>query len=83
MKPCPDPRRVVKVFKFVPNIKTFADVKEGMILPCIVNDITAFGCFVDLGIKQSGLIHIFQLRDGFVGDVNEVVNFTNRLKPKF
>ena len=44
-----------------------------MILPGIVNNITAFGCFVDLGIKESGLVHISQLKDGFVSDVNDVV----------
>ncbi|MDY3536420.1 Tex family protein [Riemerella anatipestifer] len=72
-KPGLDPRQQVKVFEFNPNIKTLTDIKVGMFLPGIINNITAFGCFVDIGIKESGLIHISQLTDGFVSDVNEVV----------
>ncbi|MDY3521540.1 Tex family protein [Riemerella anatipestifer] len=72
-KPGLDPRQQAKVFEFNPNIKTISDIKVGMSLPGIVNNITAFGCFVDIGIKESGLIHISQLTDGFVSDVNEVV----------
>lgn len=72
-KPGLDPRKAAKIFEFDPNIKSIKDLKTGMILPGIVNNITAFGCFVDLGIKESGLVHISQLKDGFVSDVNEVV----------
>ncbi|PTT67748.1 MULTISPECIES: Tex family protein [unclassified Chryseobacterium] len=72
-KPGLDPRKAAKVFEFDPNVKSIKDLKTGMILPGIVNNITAFGCFVDLGIKESGLVHISQLKDGFVSDVNEVV----------
>ncbi|WP_315058571.1 Tex family protein [Chryseobacterium indoltheticum] len=72
-KPGLDPRKAAKVFEFDPNVKKITDLKTGMILPGIVNNITAFGCFVDLGIKESGLVHISQLKDGFVSDVNEVV----------
>ena len=72
-KPGLDPRKSAKVFEFDPNVKKITDLKTGMILPGIVNNITAFGCFVDLGIKESGLVHISQLKDGFVSDVNEVV----------
>ncbi|MFL9832446.1 Tex family protein [Chryseobacterium terrae] len=72
-KPGLDPRKAAKVFEFDPNVKKISDLKTGMILPGIVNNITAFGCFVDLGIKESGLVHISQLKDGFVSDVNEVV----------
>ncbi len=72
-KPGLDPRQQVKVFEFDPNVKSLSDVKEGMIVPGIVNNITAFGCFVDIGIKESGLIHISQLADGFVADVNDIV----------
>lgn len=72
-KPGLDPRKAAKVFEFDPSVKKITDLKTGMILPGIVNNITAFGCFVDLGIKESGLVHISQLKDGFVSDVNEVV----------
>ena len=72
-KPGLDPRKAAKVFEFDPSVKSIKDLKAGMILPGIVNNITAFGCFVDLGIKESGLVHISQLKDGFVSDVNEVV----------
>ncbi len=72
-KPGLDPRKAAKVFEFDPNVKSIKDLRSGMILPGIVNNITAFGCFVDLGIKESGLVHISQLKDGFVSDVNEVV----------
>ncbi|AZA74119.1 Tex family protein [Chryseobacterium indoltheticum] len=72
-KPGLDPRKAAKIFEFDPNVKKITDLKTGMILPGIVNNITAFGCFVDLGIKESGLVHISQLKDGFVSDVNEVV----------
>ncbi|WP_407404374.1 Tex family protein [Chryseobacterium sp.] len=73
IKPGLDPRKAAKVFEFDPNVKSIKDLKTGMILPGIVNNITAFGCFVDLGIKESGLVHISQLKEGFVSDVNEVV----------
>ena len=72
-KPGLDPRKAAKVFEFDPSVKSIKDLKPGMILPGIVNNITAFGCFVDLGIKESGLVHISQLKDGFVSDVNDVV----------
>ncbi|GGG57571.1 Tex family protein [Epilithonimonas arachidiradicis] len=81
-KPGLDPRKAAKVFEFDPNIKSIKDVKPGMILPGIVNNITAFGCFVDLGIKESGLVHISQLKDGFVSDVNEVVKLHQHIQVK-
>lgn len=81
-KPGLDPRKTAKVFEFDPNIKTIADVKVGMPLNGIVNNITAFGCFVDLGIKESGLVHISQLKDGFVSDVNEVVKLHQAVRVK-
>lgn len=63
-------------------MKSIKDLKAGMILPGIVNNITAFGCFVDLGIKESGLVHISQLKDGFVSDVNEVVKLHQHVRVK-
>ena len=81
-KPGLDPRKAAKVFEFDPNVKNIKDVKAGMILPGIVNNITAFGCFVDLGIKESGLVHISQLKDGYVSDVNEVVKLHQHVQVK-
>ncbi|MGC4130294.1 MAG: Tex family protein [Bergeyella sp.] len=81
-KPGLDPRKSAKVFEFDPNVKSLKDVRAGMILPGIVNNITAFGCFVDLGIKESGLVHISQLKDGFVSDVNEVVKLHQHVHVK-
>ncbi|MCJ1807425.1 RNA-binding transcriptional accessory protein [Flavobacterium covae] len=82
VKPGLDPRKAAKVFEFDPNVKTIADVRSGMILPGIVNNITAFGCFVDVGIKESGLVHISQLKDGYVSDVNEVVKLHQHVQVK-
>lgn len=81
-KPGLDPRKAAKVFEFDPHVKNIKDLKAGMILPGIVNNITAFGCFVDLGIKESGLVHISQLKDGFVSDVNEVVKLHQHVRVK-
>lgn len=81
-KPGVDPRKAAAVFEFDPNIRTLSDVRVGMVLPGIVNNITAFGCFVDIGIKESGLVHISQLREGFVSDVNEVVKLHQHVQVK-
>lgn len=72
-KPGVDPRKSAKVFEFDPNVKSISDLKPGMKLPGIVNNITNFGCFVDIGIKESGLVHISKLKNEFVSDVNSVV----------
>jgi uncharacterized protein len=69
-KPGLDIREQPKVFTFNQNIKTINDVQEGQLLPGIVNNVTNFGAFVDIGIKESGLIHISNLSDGFVSDVS-------------
>ena len=82
LKPGLDPRKTSKVFEFDPNIKTFEDLKTGMILPGIVSNITAFGCFVDIGIKENGLVHISQLKDSFVSDPSEVVKLHQQVKVK-
>ena len=81
-KPGLDPRKAAKVFEFDPNVKSIKNLKIGMVLPGIVNNITAFGCFVDLGIKESGLVHISQLKDGFVSDVNEIVKLHQHVQVK-
>ena len=81
-KPGLDPREKAKVFEFDPNVKTFEDLREGMILNGIVNNITAFGCFVDIGIKESGLVHISQLKDDYITDMNEVVKLHQQVQVK-
>jgi uncharacterized protein len=81
-KPGLDPRKSAKVFEFDPNVKTIKDLRTGMILPGIVNNITNFGCFVDIGTKESGLVHISQLKAGFVSDVNEVVKLHQHVTVK-
>ena len=81
-KPGLDPRKAAKVFEFDPSVKSIKNLKPGMILPGIVNNITAFGCFVDVGIKESGLVHISQLKEGFVSDVNEVVKLHQHVQVK-
>lgn len=73
-KPGRDPRKGIKVFEFDPNIKTIEDLREGMTLPGIVTNITNFGCFVDVGIKENGLVHVSELADRFVSDPTEVVS---------
>ena len=81
-KPGLDPRKSAKIFEFDPNVKTIKDLRTGMILPGIVNNITNFGCFVDIGLKESGLVHISQLKAGFVSDVNEVVKLHQHVTVK-
>lgn len=81
-KPGLDPREKAKIFSFNEHIKTIDDVKIGMILPGIVNNITNFGCFVDIGIKESGLIHISNLSNSFVQDVNEHVSLHQHVQVK-
>ena len=81
-KPGLDPRKSAKVFEFDSTVTSIKNVRTGMILPGIVNNITAFGCFVDIGIKESGLVHISQLKEGFVSDVNEVVKLHQHVQVK-
>jgi len=73
-KPGVDPREMAKMFTFNKDIRTISDLREGQLLPGIVNNITNFGCFVDIGIKESGLVHVSNLSDKFVTDVNEIVS---------
>ncbi len=81
-KPGLDPREKATVFSYDPNIKTINDVVTGMILPGIVNNVTAFGCFVSIGIKESGLIHVSNLSDTFVKDPNEIVSLQQHIMVK-
>ena len=81
-KPGRDPRKAIKVFEFAPGIYKIEDLTEGDILPGIINNITKFGAFVDLGIKESGLIHISELADKFISDPNEIVKLHQHVKVK-
>ncbi|WP_044400625.1 Tex family protein [Lacinutrix sp. Hel_I_90] len=81
-KPGLDIREAAKVFAFDQNIKTITDLHTGQLLPGIVNNITNFGCFVDIGIKESGLIHVSNLSDSFVKDVNEHVSLQQQILVK-
>jgi len=82
LKPGRDPRRMIKVFEFAPGVKQVSDLEVGMELPGIVTNITAFGAFVDVGVKQDGLVHISQLADRFVKDPTEVVKVHQHVKVK-
>ena len=81
-KPGRDPRKAIEVFEFDQQVRTLNDLQEGMILPGIVNNITNFGCFVDLGIKENGLIHLSEMADRFVSDANEVVSLHQHIRVK-
>lgn len=79
-KPGRDPRSNVKVFEFDPNIKKIEDLISGMELPGIVTNITNFGAFVDIGIKENGLVHISQMADRYVSNPAEVVALHQHVK---
>jgi len=72
-KPGLDPRDSVKIFEFDPGIRKIEDLKPGMELPGIITNITNFGAFVDIGIKENGLIHISQMADRYVSNPAEIV----------
>ena len=82
LKPGRDPRRIIKVFEFEQGIEKITDLIVGMELPGIITNITAFGAFVDVGVKQDGLVHISQLADRFVKDPTEVVSVHQHVKVK-
>ena len=75
-----DPREQLIAFEFDPNVKKVEDLYEGMVLPGIVTNITAFGCFVDVGVKQDGLVHISQLANQYVSDPNQVVKLQQHVQ---
>jgi len=81
-KPGRDPRAAIQVFEFDPNVKTIADLREGQVLPGIITNITRFGCFVDIGIKEKGLVHISNLADRYVSDPTEVVSIHQHVQVK-
>ncbi|MEA4868711.1 Protein YhgF [bioreactor metagenome] len=81
-KPGLDPRKSAKVMEFSADIHTIDDLKPGMVLPGLVTNITNFGVFVDVGIKQDGLIHISQLADRFVANPSEIVKLHEHIKVK-
>lgn len=81
-KPGRDPRKAIEMFSFDQTVRTIADLKEGTVLPGIVNNITNFGCFVDLGIKENGLIHLSEMASRFVSDANEVVSLHQHIRVK-
>lgn len=75
-----DPREQLQAFSFDPNVRTIGDLREGMTLPGIVTNITAFGAFVDIGIKQDGLVHISQMADRYVASPAEVVHLGQQVE---
>ncbi|WP_347840515.1 Tex family protein [uncultured Draconibacterium sp.] len=82
LKPGRDPRKAIKVFEFADGIFNISDLQVGMVLPGIVNNITKFGAFVDVGIKESGLIHVSEMADRFISDPNEIVKLHQHIKVK-
>ncbi len=81
-KPGRDPREALEAFEFASDVHTIEDLKEGMILPGIVTNITAFGCFVDVGVHQDGLVHVSQMANRFIKDPNEVVKVHQKVQVK-
>ncbi|GHV12508.1 RNA-binding transcriptional accessory protein [Bacteroidia bacterium] len=81
-KPGRDPRQGIKMFEFDPNVRTIEDLKEGQVLPGIVNNITNFGCFVDIGIHEKGLVHISNMADRFISDPTTVVTIHQHIEVK-
>ena len=81
-KPGRDPRGRIKIFEFSQDVHQLEDVKAGMVLPGIVTNITRFGAFVDIGVKQDGLVHVSQLADKYVSDPSQVVKLHQHVKVK-
>ncbi len=81
-KPGLDPRTIIKIFEFDPNVHKMEDLRIGMELPGIVTNITRFGCFVDIGVHQDGLVHVSQLADRYISDPAEVVKLNQHVKVK-
>ncbi len=81
-KPGRDPRKIIKLFEFDRTIQTIEDLKEGQVLPGIVSNITNFGAFIDIGIKENGLVHLSQLAQRYITDPTEVVSIHQHVKVK-
>ena len=79
-KPGRDPREKYDLFEFDAGINSMEDLREGMVVPGIVTNITAFGAFVDIGVHQDGLVHVSQMADRFVKDPNEVVSLNKKIQ---
>jgi len=79
-KPGRDPRNAIQVFEFDANVKTIGDLRIGMELPGIVTNITNFGAFVDIGIKENGLVHISNMSDKFISNPADVVSVHQHVK---
>ncbi len=78
-KPGRDPRNQIEEFSFDENIKTMEDLKPGMVVPGIVTNITNFGAFVDIGVKQDGLLHISQISNTYISDPNQVLKLQQKV----
>jgi uncharacterized protein len=81
-KPGRDPRSAISVFEFSPDVHSLEDVKPGMVLPGIVTNITNFGAFVDIGVKQDGLVHISQMADRYISNPADVVKLHQHVQVK-
>jgi uncharacterized protein len=81
-KPGRDPRQGIKIFEFDPNVRTIEDLREGQVLPGIISNITNFGCFVDIGIKEKGLVHVSNIANRYISDPSEVVSLHQHVKVK-
>ena len=81
-KPGRDPRQGIQIFEFDKSVKTITDLREGMVLPGIISNITNFGCFVDIGVKEKGLVHISEMANRFVSDPSEIVKLHQHVQVK-
>ena len=81
-KPGRDPREQLTEFSFDPNVHTVDDLREGMVLPGIVTNITNFGAFVDIGVHQDGLVHISQMADRYISTPTDVVSLHQHVEVK-
>ena len=82
VKPSRDPRKIARVFEFDKRLRSIADVEQGMEIVGIVNNVTNFGAFVDIGIKESGLIHISNLADSYVSNPADIVSVHQHVQAK-